>query len=230
MRGYVPIFFDWLECTQDLTQEEKGNLIDAVMLYATGEEYEQVLTGNERIAFRFMRGQLDRNAEISETRARAGARNKREQTETNANKPEQTDNKNEQKEANANKQKQKEAKQAAELRFDRFWAAYPKKNAKPSAKKAFEKLKPDDALVETMLDAIQKQAQSAQWQENGGQYIPYPATWLNGRRWEDEAKPAGPQLRTVGAQNYEQREYTDERETPEDMVARLRNEMLMTGG
>ena len=40
---YVPIYLDWLEVTQDLSAEEKGNLIDAVVAYASGEEYEHLL-------------------------------------------------------------------------------------------------------------------------------------------------------------------------------------------
>lgn len=32
-REYVPIFFEWLDVTQDLTAEEKGNLIDALVSY-----------------------------------------------------------------------------------------------------------------------------------------------------------------------------------------------------
>ena len=48
-REYVPIFFDWLDVTQDLTAEEKGNLIDAVVAYASGAEYEHLLTGGVRI-------------------------------------------------------------------------------------------------------------------------------------------------------------------------------------
>ena len=31
---------------------------------------------------------------------------------------------------------------------------------------------------------------SADWQKDGGRYIPMASTWLNGRRWEDEDKPA----------------------------------------
>ena len=70
--------------------------------------------------------------------------------------------------------------------FERFWEAYPIKKAKPVALKAFTKLKPDDALLETMLHAINSQRMSEQWQRDGGQYIPHPATWLNQRRWEDQ--------------------------------------------
>ena len=70
--------------------------------------------------------------------------------------------------------------------FNQFWAAYPKHIAKQSAVKAFEKMKPDEKLLEAMLKAIAMQKESKQWEKDGGAFIPYPATWLNQRRWEDE--------------------------------------------
>ena len=39
-KEYVPIFFDWLYLTRELTAEERGNLIDAVVAYASGGEIE----------------------------------------------------------------------------------------------------------------------------------------------------------------------------------------------
>ena len=85
----------------------------------------------------------------------------------------------------------------AEELFDRFWEAYPRHVGKDPARKAFAKLKPDEALCKTMLTAIQRQKQSDQWQSDGGRYIPHPATWLNQHRWKDEmdisiAKPKKP--------------------------------------
>ena len=114
--------------------------------------------------------------------------------------------------------------------FDQFWAAYPKKTAKPDAIKAYGKIKPDEALLAQILSAIQKQKQTAQWQEDGGRFVPYPATWLNGHRWEDEVQAApaggsGPAPRPVVAQVYEQREYDLENERPEDMLRRLQAQM-----
>ena len=92
-KGYVPIFFDWLETTQDLAAEEKGNLIDAVVAYAAGLEYEHLLNGATRIAFRFLKGQVDRNAAIADVRRqnREGKsnNNKQEQNTTNDNKTEE---------------------------------------------------------------------------------------------------------------------------------------------
>ena len=91
---YVPIYLDWLEVTQDLTAEEKGNLIDAVVAYASELEYEHLLTGGVRIAFRFLKGQVDRNRELSAKRSKAASgdqdettESNEEQTGTNRNKP-----------------------------------------------------------------------------------------------------------------------------------------------
>ena len=69
---YIPLFLDFNETTQDLTDEECGRLIRAVVRYANGEDTESLLTGVERIAFRFMKGNVDRNIQLSETRADAG--------------------------------------------------------------------------------------------------------------------------------------------------------------
>ncbi len=70
------------------------------------------------------------------------------------------------------------------ISFEIFWNAYPKKQAKTAAEKVFRRLKIDDALLMTILSALELQKKSKQWQDK--QFIPHPATWLNQRRWEDE--------------------------------------------
>ncbi len=77
-------------------------------------------------------------------------------------------------------------KREKEQQFEEFWAAYPKKVAKSSAKKAFEKV---SAPLETLLTAIGRQKCSEQWSKDNGQFIPNPATWLNQERWNDELSP-----------------------------------------
>jgi hypothetical protein len=69
--------------------------------------------------------------------------------------------------------------------FDRFWSEYPRKNAKQDAIKAFMKNGCYD-LLETILAAVRSHKKSDEWLRNSGQYVPYAATWLNGKRWEDE--------------------------------------------
>jgi hypothetical protein len=84
---------------------------------------------------------------------------------------------------------QQKRKKSAEL-FARFWAAYPKKRSKGDAEKAWDKLKADEQLLTVILAALERAKKSADWVKDGGQYIPYPATWLNAKGWEDEYTPS----------------------------------------
>ncbi len=74
-------------------------------------------------------------------------------------------------------------------RFDRFWAVYPKKVGKGDARKAFAKIKPSEELTQKMIRAVEVAKKSVEWTRDGGQFIPYPSTWLNQARWEDELTP-----------------------------------------
>ena len=69
--------------------------------------------------------------------------------------------------------------------FDAFWKAYPRKKAKGDAWKAWQAAKPAPD-VETVLIAIEHQRHSPQWTKDGGQFVPYPATWLRRQGWLDE--------------------------------------------
>lgn len=72
--------------------------------------------------------------------------------------------------------------------FQKFWDEYPKKVGKANACKAFKKYCKDDETLQVMLKALRVQKESKQWKEKNGQFIPYPATWLNGERWNDEVE------------------------------------------
>lgn len=72
------------------------------------------------------------------------------------------------------------------LSFEKFWEVYPRKVAKQNAYKWFLKHKPNEELLEKILTAIEKYKKTEQWQKDGGQFVPHPTTWLNGKRWEDE--------------------------------------------
>lgn len=83
--------------------------------------------------------------------------------------------------------------------FEIFWKAYPKKKSRVVAEKAFIKINPDEQLLATMLAKIERAKKSVDWSKDNGQYIPYPAAWLNQRRWEDEDEQIKPvsQVRKV---------------------------------
>ena len=67
--------------------------------------------------------------------------------------------------------------------FEKFWSAYPRKEGKQKARAAFEKV---GVSLDIILEAVEQQKKTAQWRKDNGQFIPHPATWLNGKRWEDQ--------------------------------------------
>ena len=96
-------------------------------------------------------------------------------------------------------------RKAVQANFDRFWAVYPRKVGKDAARRVWRQLAPDNDLTDRMVAAVEQQRASAQWQKDGGEFIPYPRTWLHQRRWEDEGLPPDrghvdehPKSRTVG--------------------------------
>lgn len=77
-------------------------------------------------------------------------------------------------------------------KFKRFYAEYPRKEGKKAAYTAFQKLNPDEELLEVILSALYRQKRN-NWEDREKKHIPLPASWLNGERWTDEiCKPSSP--------------------------------------
>jgi hypothetical protein len=70
--------------------------------------------------------------------------------------------------------------------FVAFWQAYPRKTAKLAAVRAWEKLNPDPDTCERIVRQVEAAKQTIDWRKDGGAFVPYPATYLNGRRFDDE--------------------------------------------
>ena len=70
--------------------------------------------------------------------------------------------------------------------FSTFWDVYPRKKAKADAQKAWRRLAPDSELQARIQAAVRLQAGSQAWQKDGGQFVPYPASWLRAGQWDDE--------------------------------------------
>lgn len=84
------------------------------------------------------------------------------------------------------KQSQLISDSTLEDRFERFWKAYPKKLCKGDARKAWLTILPNEELLGKMLRTIETEKKCSHWQDSGGKFIPYPASWLNAEGWENE--------------------------------------------
>ena len=98
---YVPVFWDWIEVTGELNDQEKGRLIDAMVMYSRGGDWQDRIKGNERYLFPAFRQQIERARTMSEKRSDAGATGGK-QAQANASKAKQI-------KANASKRKQTQA-------------------------------------------------------------------------------------------------------------------------
>ena len=70
--------------------------------------------------------------------------------------------------------------------FESFWSVYPKKAGKKQALASYTKLYKASSLPDSLIAIVQKWCNTEDWKKDAGKYIPLPATWLNGERWNDE--------------------------------------------
>ena len=75
--------------------------------------------------------------------------------------------------------------------FERLWKWYPTgeiprpapRGNRQRAIRAWDKLQPSEELIETIAEALSRQARSDRWQEGVG--VPHLSTYLNGYGWEE---------------------------------------------
>lgn len=81
--------------------------------------------------------------------------------------------------------------------WERFWKAYPRKKDKGAAEKAWNRAIRSGIEAKTIIDGLLFYVLDCRVKEP--QFIKYPASWLNARGWQDEADPAPPVPRAIGA-------------------------------
>lgn len=69
--------------------------------------------------------------------------------------------------------------------FSEFWGIYPRKEAKPAARKAWQKALNSGAEPGRIIEAARKHRHFHELECTEMKYIPHAATWLNGERFDD---------------------------------------------
>lgn len=79
-------------------------------------------------------------------------------------------------------------RRSPEDEFADWYKAYPRHDGKAAALKAWLKLTRSDDLppLHEMLATLERQKRSPRWTKDKGEYVPMPASYLNGKRWEDK--------------------------------------------
>jgi hypothetical protein len=68
--------------------------------------------------------------------------------------------------------------------FLNFYSSYPKKISKGDAWKAWKQVSKQLPQIDELLAILEKHKAQEGWKNH--QYIPYPASWLRGLRWQDD--------------------------------------------
>lgn len=127
---YIKVFYDWEEATENLSFEERGRLIVAMLQYAKGKEI-LPMTGNEKFLFPMCRNLIDRAHHhyevVVETnrkngalggKAKAANASERYRTLPNAGESSQDKDKDKDKDKEKDKYKEKEKTKQSNGSFD----------------------------------------------------------------------------------------------------------------
>ena len=85
---------------------------------------------------------------------------------------------------------------AYEEEFEAFWSTYPRRIGGKKHTHAKWRKVAIEVGAEVILGAVRAQIGSGQL--DGGRYTPYPATWLNQGRWEDEIGDSEESIPNIG--------------------------------
>lgn len=170
------------------SKSARADAYDAICAYALDGVLPELalMSDAAAIAFEIAQPILEASRQKAKSGNRGGSTKQTvSKTENTVSKTENAESKNKNKDKDKNKIKDKNKCYAGEgvADFDRFWEVYPRKVSKAAAKQAFAQV---EVPVEVLIRAVQLQKQSHQWQKDGGQFIPNPASWLRQGRWEDE--------------------------------------------
>lgn len=144
-----------------------------------------------------------RDAEISAVRAESGSKGGSKtqaklQANCQANVEQKTEDENEDEEEYVIDEEEGSPREKPEPRgFDEFWACYPRKVGKGSARKAFVKATRLVAL-EAILEATAALSARVSAVHCDAEFIPHAATWLNRCGWEDDLASAFPERQRNG--------------------------------
>lgn len=73
--------------------------------------------------------------------------------------------------------------------FATWYAAYPRKKKPADAEKAWQQTARDRPPLADMLRVLAQQRASPEWRKDGGQFVPYPASYLRAHSWADDLGP-----------------------------------------
>lgn len=206
MRSHLKVYFDFDERTEMLTEQEKGRLLLAMLRYAISGATPD-LKGNERFLFPVFKGDIDRDIAAYNAHVQCGAqggRPARKPTAENENQTQPNETKENLTKPKLTRQKTEERRQMTEDHQEKERAREAARFSPPTAEEvaAYCRERGNRVDARQFCDFY-----TAKGWKVGNQAMKDWRACV--RTWENRDGPQSPGKR-VGAQQYAQREYTEE--------------------
>jgi len=178
MRDSFVFYRSFQRSIQHLEASEQLEVYHAIIAYAL-DQVEPELTRYSQAVWEAIKPQIAANQRKYEAGLRGGKPKANQSLTIPEPSPNLMYNVNDNVNDNVN-EKENEKDNENEQRFDQFWTTYPRKTDKARAKRSFLRLtKTEQELAVSNIQRL--------YSETPAQYIPHPSTYLNGKRWEDQA-------------------------------------------
>jgi hypothetical protein len=84
--------------------------------------------------------------------------------------------------------KDKSVSKELERNFETWYSKYPRKESKQDAIRAWSKNQKEMPDFQIMMQTLANQIRVKNWTKENMKFIPMPATYLNGKRWQDQVE------------------------------------------
>ncbi|MFZ9681494.1 MAG: DUF6291 domain-containing protein [Bacteroidia bacterium] len=180
MRDSFVFYRSFQRSIQHLEASEQLEVYHAIIAYAL-DQVEPELTRYSQAVWEAIKPQIAANQRKYEAGLRGGKPKANQDLTIPEPSPNLMYNVNENDNVNEKvNDKENEKENENEQRFDQFWTTFPRKTDKARAKRSFLRLtKTEQELAVSNIQRL--------YSETPAQFIPHPSTYLNGKRWEDQA-------------------------------------------
>ena len=180
MRDSFVFYRSFQRSIQHLEASEQLEVYHAIIAYAL-DQVEPELTRYSQAVWEAIKPQIAANQRKYEAGLRGGKPKANQDLTIPEPSPNLMYNVNENDNVNEKvNDKENEKENENVQRFDQFWTNFPRKTDKARAKRSFLRLtKTEQELAVSNIQRL--------YSETPAQFIPHPSTYLNGKRWEDQA-------------------------------------------
>ena len=186
-RNQFTFYRSYFEAIEPLPKKDRSAIILAVCEYGLYETEPKGLSPVAMACFNLIRPTLDSGRKKAANGKQGGKSSKQTASKPEANGKQSAREKEGEKEREKEKEVESDRSKSEAVTFEDFFSAYPRQSYEDDARECWEALDPGD--LSAVIQGLHLWRESANWQQDGGRYIPTAANWLKNGLWRDKPVP-----------------------------------------